>query len=498
MAGATILNVASDRATTPKSGRHAGTSRIVTVLILSTTLVGCSVGPDYLAPKSVLSLFHNAASAESRSGAMPPPPLDTWWTGFNDPGLVVIVQRAHDQNLDLAVSIARVRQARAAASGAGAELLPTLALVADGSVSHQSLESPLGKIGATVPGYRRDQRQFDVGAAASWEIDLFGGLRRGADAARAEAEAAEADQLGTRVTVVADVADAYLQIRGLQARLQVAERQIATDTRLLDLVRRRRAPGISTDREVAQAESLLFQAQTTLPPLRTSLEAQLNRLDVLLGAQPGTYAHELSSPGDIPAVPTIGNDSQPVAVLRRRPDVIAAERRLAASNERIGAAISGYYPRISISGVLGFDSASINQFLTAKAFQPTLTGALRWRLFDFGRVDAEVAQAQGANAEELAIYRQTVLRAAEDVENAFTALTETERRTQKLQQEVTSLTHARDLSQLAYQSGVSALTDVLDADRLILIAEDELVTSRADTARAAVRSFRAIGGGWTS
>lgn len=185
-------------------------------------------------------------------------------------------------------------------------------------------------------------------------------------------------------------------------------------------------------------------------------------------------------------------------MLRRRPDIIAAERRLAASNERIGATISDYYPKVSLSGALGFDSISASKLFTASAFQPVGTGALRWRLFDFGKVDAEVRQARGANAEALALYRQAVLKAAEDVENAFTALSQTEARRQELQDEVASLTRARDLSERAYKAGAITLTDVLDADRQLLVARDELDSTRADSARAAVGTFRALGGGWES
>ena len=207
-----------------------------------------------------------------------------------------------------------------------------------------------------------------------------------------------------------------MQVRGLQAQIAVTSQQVDTDQHLMKLTEFRRSAGEGTQREVAQAEALLKDAQATLPTLRIAVEAQMNRLDVLMGVQPGTYARELAEPGDIPGIPAIAGADQPTDMLRRRPDVIAAERRLAESNERIGEAISDYYPKISLSGALGFDSLSANRLFSAKAFQPIGSGALRWRLFDFGKVDAEVAQAKGTNAEALAQYRQTVLKAAEDVE----------------------------------------------------------------------------------
>jgi NodT family efflux transporter outer membrane factor (OMF) lipoprotein len=326
---------------------------------------------------------------------------------------------------------------------------------------------------------------------------VAGGLRHNAAAFRDEVQAAEAERIGTRVMIAADAADAYLQVRGYQARLAIAKDQIATDEHLLQLVQNRVAAGAATKREIAQAEALLQQARSTVPFLRLSLEKQLNRLDVLMGAQPGTYAQELDTGAAIPSVPPIGNQ-EPTDVLRRRPDIIAAERRLAASNERIGVAIADYYPKISLSGVLGFDSLNSGHLFTASAFQPAAVAGLRWRLFDFGRVDSEVKQARGANAEALLTYRQAVLRAAEDVENALSTLAETQAYVAELQSEVQSLQRARDLSQEAYRAGSITLTDVLDADRELLSAQDQLDGNRAGAARAAVAVFRAFGGGWES
>ena len=470
---------------------------IISGLIISAALAGCAVGPDYVAPKTEMTPFHNTQAVANRQTTLPAPKLDIWWTGFNDPMLETIVKRALDQNLDLQASIAPVAQSRAAAQAAGAALLPTIDANTSYTAEHQSTQSPLGALASAFPNYSRDQKEYVVGATASWEIDLAGGLRRAHSAARDEEEAAEANQLGTRITVAADAADAYLQIRGLQMRLAVAQNQIDTDAHLLELVQARVQAGAATPREVAQAEALLRQARASIPVLRIGLEAQLNRLDVLMAAQPGTYAAELSTnAGAIPDIPAIGTNDQPIDVLRRRPDIIAAERHLAATSEEIGVAISDYYPKISLSGALGFDSITSNHFLSAKSFQPVGTGALQWRLFDFGKVDAEVKQARGANAEALAQFRQAALKATEDVEDAFITLSQTELRVRELEQEVTALTRARDLSEKAYRAGSITLTDVLDADRQLLGSRDDLDATRADAARAAVRTFRALGGGW--
>jgi len=460
-------------------------------------LAACAVGPDYKKPEANLAPFHNAAKVVARDPSQPMTPLDQWWTGFNDPMMVTVVERALGQNLDLAAALARVRQARAVASGAGAALAPTVDFDAAATYEHQSLRGPFGSIASTAPGFTRDIHEYSLGPVASWEIDLFGGLRRGAAAAQDEAQAAEAERAGTRVTVAADAADAYLQIRSYQARLSVAQNQVDIDNHLLTLVHDRYDAGAATGREIAQAQALLKQARATLQPLHIGLEQQLNRLDVLMGAQPGTFARQVGASGTIPRVPPISVGDQPTDMLRRRPDIIAAERQLAASNERIGAALSDYYPKISIAGALGFDSLGTDHLFSSSASQATGGGALRWRLFDFGKVDAEVAEARGANAEQLARYRQTVLKAAEDVENALMALTETETHVLELQGEVNALVHSRDLSEQAYKAGSITLTDVLDADRQLLRARDELESNQADAARAAVGVFRALGGGWS-
>lgn len=470
-------------------------------LAMAWLMTGCAVGPQYKGPPPTAvqgAGFHNSPAVEARKTESPPPPVETWWTGFRDPVLTRIVDRALTQNLDLAAALARVEQARAAAREAGAQLLPSGAAIGSVSPLRQSLNSPIGTIGRHLPGYERNQTLYDAGVGAQWEVDLAGGLRRGAEAARDEAEAAEAQQLGVRVSIVADAADAYFQARGHQARLAIAQSQVETDTRLLELVRLRFSRGAAAEKEVAQAEALLAEARATIPPLRTALEAQLNRLDVLMGATPGTYASELSSPADIPGAPAIPVETQNASdLLRRRPDIIAAERRLAASNARIGVAVAEYYPKVSLSALLGFESLASGRVFSAESFQPAATAGLRWRLFDFGRVDAEVAQANSANAQALLVYRQAVLRATEDVENAFMALAQLELQTRDLVNEVDALARARDASQQSYLAGASSLTDVLDADRQSLVAQDQLARTRADTDRAVVMSFRALGGGWS-
>jgi NodT family efflux transporter outer membrane factor (OMF) lipoprotein len=472
--------------------------RPISTLFAAVALAACSaVGPDYQRPTlATPDAYPHADTLHARQTAAPAPALDQWWTGFDDPQLTRIVQRALDQNLDLAASLARVAQARAAAQEAGAALYPEGNVGGSVTRQRQSVESPLGKLGSAFPGYDRNRTVYNVGVGASWEIDLAGGLRRGAEAASAEAQAAEADHLGVRVTIAAEAADAYFRVRGAQRRIAIAEDQIRTNNRLLDLVRTRQQDGLAARREVAQAEALVAQARTTVPPLRIELQTQLNRLDVLMGAQPGTYANELAQWPATQIVPAISAAQGPADLLRRRPDVLAAERRVAASNARIGVATAEYYPKLSLSGLLGFESLSAGKLFTARAFQPTAAAGLRWRLFDFGRVDAEIQQARGANAEALAQYRLSMLRATEDVENAIVTLTELEQQSDELRVEVDAHRRARDASEDAYKGGAVSLYEVLDEDRQLLTARDQQARVVADNARAAVATFRALGGGW--
>jgi NodT family efflux transporter outer membrane factor (OMF) lipoprotein len=461
-------------------------------------LNGCVVGPNYrpVAP-ALPTAFPSQADLDARRTRQPAPALESWWTGFDDPELVSIIDRVLAQNLELSAAAARVTQARAAAQEAGAQRYPEAHLDASAAAQHQSLQSPIGKIASTFPGYERDQALRDIDVGASWELDLFGGLKRGAQAATADAQAAEALQQGIRISVASEAADAYFRLRGLRERIALTQAQIDTDEQLLQLVGRRQDAGVATDLEIAQAQALLSHARAAMPPLKSALALQSNRLDVLMGVPVGTYAAELRAAAAQYRIPAIDTAEGPAQLLRQRPDVIAAERRLAASSARIGVAVAEYYPTVSLSALLGFESLNGGSLFQSASFQPAAIAGLRWHLFDFGRIDAQVAQARGANLEALANYRQSMLIATADVENAIAQLTQTEAQLAELQDEVNANARARDAAQQQYVAGTVSLLDVLDADRQLLSARDSLAQAHADDARAAVTAFRALGGGWT-
>ena len=469
--------------------------RLSTLLMLGAaiaTTAGCTVGPDYQRPELALSVSFHAAPAA------PPADLSRWWKAFGDPELTRVVERAQAQSLDLAQARARVLQSRAAARVAGAALAPTISASGSAQDVSQSLLSPIGSLARNLPGFERDYGEYRLGASARWEIGLFGGLRRGREAARSDALSAADLADSVRLSVAAEAADAYLRARAYQARLQTARRQEAVNLDVLSLVQRRAREGVASEREQHQAQAELEAVRASIPPLATGLAAERNRLDVLMGAEPGSRQADLDSMGEIPTAPAMAGADGPAGLLRRRPDVAAAEQRLIAANARVGEALADYYPKLSISGLLGVDSLDSGRLFVADAVAHQVGAGLRWRLFDFGRVDAEVAGARGREAEALAAWRAAVLLAAEEVEDAFTDLAQQQARAEALGREVRELTIARGQAEQAYRTGVVSLIEVRDADRQLLAAADALAQARAGAALAAVACYRALGGGWTA
>lgn len=312
----------------------------------------------------------------------------------------------------------------------------------------------------------------------------------------AQYKAAQAGVAAARLAVAAQTADTYMLVRGLQERLAVARGQVETQTRLVETVRLQRERGVAAELQLQQARGALEQTRASIPVLEEGLEAALNAMDVIQGAQPGTYRAELATVTAIPAAPGLADAGGPAELLRRRPDLVVAEQRLRASNAQVGSAISQYFPKFSLSGLVGTATTTSSTLFEGPANQAQGVLGLRWRLFDFGRVGAEVAAARGQKAEALAAYQQSVLRATEDVENAFSSLVKRESQERTLAAGEASLAQARTASQAAYAGGVVSLIEVLDADARLLAVRDARAQARTEAARAAIRSFQALGGGW--
>lgn len=467
------------------------------LLVSASLIAGCAVGPDYQRPDAPLSSgYMGQAAVEQRPGA-PQASLVAWWEGFGDPQLADFVSKALAQNLDLAQAAARVTQARAGLGAANAALLPSGNISGQAARSYQSIETPLGQVLNSTPGFDRYGSSYELNLDASWEADVFGGLRRGREAALAEYQASEAGVAATRLAIAAQTADIYITVRGLQARLDIANRQVKTQEQLLEKVQLLYGKGLAASYEVRQTEGALSQVQATVPALQIGLDAAMNALDVILGTPPGSHRPQLASQGTIPLAPQLKDTGTPADLLRRRPDLIVAERRLAASSARIGEASAEYYPKFSLGALLGSATAvSGGNLFTGGASQSAGVLGLRWRLFDFGRINAQIDQARGQEAEALAAYRQSVLRATEDVENAFSALVNRELQATTLTTGEDALTQARQSSFTAYEKGTASLIDVLHADETLLRSSDARAQARTESARAAVAAFRALGGGW--
>jgi NodT family efflux transporter outer membrane factor (OMF) lipoprotein len=472
-------------------------TRPLALLLSLSVSTGCALGRPYKAPEIPLSTrFVGQDAVESRE-VQTKADLEAWWAGFADPALTRFVSLALDQNLEIAQAAARVAQSRASLRLAGAALLPAGHVSAHGAKVYQSLETPLGRVLDATPDFDRTGSSYEVNVGASWDIDVFGGARSGRDAARAEYASSEAGAVATRLAVAAHTADVYVTIRGLQARIAIVGHQAQTRRQLLGLVKLQYEKGIAAELQVNQAEGSLAQVEAQIPVLEAGLDSAMNALDVLLGVQPGTYRAELSTSMPVPIAPGLAETGTPGDLIRRRPDLIVAERRLAASNARIGVAVAEYYPKFSLGALLGSATTiSSGNLFTRGATQALGVLGLRWRLFDFGRVDAQIAAARGQEAEALAAYRLAVLRATEDVENAFSALVKRESQVGILTQGESSFAGARERSDVAYRAGIVSLIEVLDADSNLLQVRDAKAQAQTEAARAAIAGFRALGGGW--
>ncbi len=419
---------------------------------------------------------------------------DGWWRQFHDPALDAAVDSALAGNFDLAAATARVDQARAMDKGARAALLPSASLGGSAEADSVSLNTPLGAA-AHALGFARGYDLYQIGAEAQWEVDLFGGLHARRRVAAAQAGASLADADAVRLAVVVETADAYMRLRGLQAQLALAQAQQGVRRHLADLVRQRAGQGLASDFDVNRAEASAAATSAAIPPLRAAIAVEIDRLGVLTGGATAWRAQALAS-APIPVALEPALDADPAHLMRRRPDLVAAEDQVAAAHAGVAVARAEYYPHLSLGGLIGVASLGTASIVSGNAVNAQGSAAIRWRLFDFGRVDAEVAAARGREREALARWRQAALGASAEVADAIAALAQGQQEQAELTREVALLTRARDQAQAAYGAGTVGLIDVLDADRALLDASDRLAVNRASLARASVAAVRAMGGGY--
>ncbi|MBI0421494.1 TolC family protein [Acinetobacter sp. ACIN00229] len=468
---------------------------IVLLPILTSILAACTVGPNYKRPsislpEQYLGARLNSPSDETKAD------IEVWWKSFNDPQLTRYVTLALKQNLDLTQAYTRVTQAQASLSAVNASLRPIGSVDAQAAKAYQSVETPLGQVLNSIPNFDRHGSSYEANLSATWELDIFGGLRRDRESALANYQASNAGASAVRLMVAAQTANLYINIRGLQSRLDIAQQQLQTQQKLLSIIQLLYSKGLASEFQVKQAKANVAQVQAVVPALGMNLDIAMNALDVMLGTVPGTHRVELAEVKPIPVIPNITETGTPRDLLRRRPDLIMAERQLAASNARIGSAIAEYYPKVSLGGLIGSAATVSGNLFSSGANQAAGLLGLRWRLFDFGRINSEIRLAKGQEAEKLAAYQLAVLHAAEDVENSLSTLSKRQEQLVALQDGENALHLAQKIALIAYQKGINSRIEVLQADSSALQFTDRKVQAQTDSALAAVAIYKSLGGGW--
>ncbi len=461
--------------------------RIGLVTGLAALLAACTVGPDYKTPDVPQATLKNADPVAVAAGAEPEA---AWWHLFEDPELDRLVERGEAGNLDLGAAIARVRQARALFDDAQRDRYPRVT----SQVGYDRSDEQIPGFGTKRTGIESVALGFD----ASWELDLFGHTERGIEAAEAEAGAADADVRDARVTVAAEIARNYFELRGAQARRQVAERNAETQRQTLKLTQTRMEIGRGDPSDVENSKARLAAIEATIPSFVTTEKQASHRLAVLIAAEPGSLDDELA-PLAVPAKPLV----KPLPIgdagsfLRRRPDIQAAERRLAAQTAQVGVATADLFPRVNITGFIGLLSGDVSHLFVHNAAAWSVAPTVSWPAFDLGGAEARLHAQEARNDETLANYHQTVLRALEDLQTALVAYRQQQMQIGSLAEQVEASRRAADLIRLRYQEGTVDFLALLDAERTQLAAEDALSVAETGADTGVVAIYKALGGNWS-
>ena len=451
-------------------------------VIIAALLSACAVGPDYRAPETAATPFIAAQTA----GVTEQPFEAAWWEQFQDPVLDDLIERALSDDLDLKIALARVEESRAHLGASRRDRWPGVAAEVARTESRQQ-----------QPGFstdRVDVESYDAGLATLWELDLFGRVRRGVEAAGAEADAAVAGLRDAQVLVAAEVARNYVELRGAQKRLAVARQNLGYQQETLALTRVRLELGRGSELDAASAEARRAAIEATIPPLVAAEAVAANRLAVLLGERPGALASELSFREVAPHLTTLAVDS-PAALLQRRPDIRVAERELAAATARIGVAKADLFPRLSLSGFIGFVAGDADELGEGTSRAWSISPVLSWIGFDRGTY-TRVLVAEARASAAVASYELTVLRALEETENAFVTYGSHRQRLGAVVEQATASRRAAQLARIQYREGALDFLRLLDAERTLLQAEDEVAAAETNLNSSVVLIYKALGGGW--
>lgn len=452
---------------------------------LSILLAGCAVGPDYRAsaPVSVPAQWTQAERANTPAALS----LSRWWEKLNDPLLNSLVDDAITANPGVAGAAARVREARATYTQATGQYFPSLNVSGSAARSGQPSQAT---------GQRTVSNQFQAGFDAGWEIDLFGGNRRAAEAAGYGVHAAEEDLRNTLLVLIGDIALNYTDLRGYQARLALAQDTARLQRQNAELTRTKFEAGVVSGLDLANAEGQASSAEAGIHTLQSSLAATLNRLSILLGQAPGTLQDRLGKPGVVPTPALPLPSGVPADILERRPDIRAAERRYAQATARIGVAEAARYPSISLTGRLATNALQAGDLGKNSTIGWSFGPSINLPLFRGGQLKA-AADAAGAQRDQLlATYQSTVLSALEEVENTIVALSGEQRRQDKLTDSVRHYRQAASLSRELYEIGSISFIDVLVTERSLYASEDPLIQSQVNITRQYIALNKALGGGW--
>ena len=462
-------------------------TRIAFALAAALLAACTTVGPDYVAPELAAPAAWNEESGPGLTRA--PAELEAWWSHFQDPTLDALVARAARGSLDVRESLARVQEARARRGVSSAERYPSVDAGASFTRSGESENTPLGEF---VP----DFDEYRVGFDAFWEVDLWGRLARNLEAADADLAATLEDARDVAVTVEAEVAFTYVELRSFQTRTAIASTNLQLQQETLELVRARFESGLVGERDVAQAATNVETSRARIPALELGARVSENRLAVLLGLAPGALAEELGPPQAIPVPPLEVAVGVPADLLRRRADVRRAERELAAETARIGVAEAELYPRLTLLGNLGFAAEELPDLLDHDSGVFGFGPSLRWNLFDAGRL-RHLVEAQDARAEQALVrWERAALRALEESENAMGAFVREQARRRALVEAAAQARLAVELAQTEYREGLSDFQTVLISERALAELEDQLAESDAAIAIDLVALYKALGGGW--
>lgn len=477
-------------------------TKVPATAILLSSLAGCTVGPDYKGPAkrdmpgtyaSLTADENVAAAASSKPSAREASDasLAQWWTTFSDPTMDSLIQRAIAGNHDLRVAEARVREARALRGVERSALFPTVGAVGGASRTQQSQNNNNG-----FPALSGPTNLFEAGLDAAWEIDVFGAVRRSVEAADADLQAADELRRDVLVSLIAEVARNYVELRGFQQRIDLNDRTVLAQRETLELTQSLSRAGISSDLQVEQSAAVLASRESQSPPLHSGLRIVSYRLSVLLGEDPGSLLRELGQLTAIPTPPAEIPVGLPSELLRRRPDIRQAERNLAASSARIGVATADLFPRFSITGSFGLQSSETNTFFNSDSQFWGIGPAVRWNVFDAGRTRSRINAANAREEQAAALYEKAILTSLEDVENSLTTFVQEQLRRQSLIQAVQASERALNLATDRYKSGIGDFLNVLDAQRGLYELQDQLVQSEIGVTRGAVAVYKALGGGW--